>query len=240
MGYPYDKLIAPAVLHMNPGITREQFAELLDSTHSNNTKAYEDAGVPWDVIDESGENQDYHNGLEGLARFLNLYETLEYTNSSLSRTEIPLLMEDEKICQDELFVRYPLLHLGRKYNWAQEKGYFRGTGLAYNFVWKMQSGRYYLDDETFDRIPVSFRLTGQSEYGYTDLILTEEAIRQRAWKLMTREGRQHRDDFLRDFPDSLAARERSVWDAFTSLYAKSHGMTNTELMRMRLLARVHE
>lgn len=71
MGYPYHKLIAPAILFKNPGITREEFVEILDQTHSPLFREYAEE-EPWDYYDEKFEDERYHSGLEGLAQFLGL------------------------------------------------------------------------------------------------------------------------------------------------------------------------
>ena len=71
MGYPYNELVAPAVLLANPGITREKFAALLDQTHSSSFKEYQQSEA-WDYYDARFEDNLYHRGLEGLAHILSL------------------------------------------------------------------------------------------------------------------------------------------------------------------------
>ena len=61
MGYPYNELIAPAILLTNPGITREEFIKLLDETHSSCIHEYR-PGDPWDYY--VYEDEIYHRGLE--------------------------------------------------------------------------------------------------------------------------------------------------------------------------------
>ena len=102
------------------------------------------------------------------------------------------------------------------------------------FLWLKRNDRYYLDPETFDRIPASLFCDSIESYGYVDLILTVAAIKHKAWKLLSRRGLDHRDAFLRDFPDAREVYERAVWDSHTSLSAKARGMTVNEMLRMRL------
>lgn len=76
MGYPYNELVAPAVLWMNPGVTREELVELLDQTHSSGGFGIGEER-PWDYVGKC-EDDSYHNGLTGLARKLYLCDSGEY------------------------------------------------------------------------------------------------------------------------------------------------------------------
>ena len=105
-----------------------------------------------------------------------------------------------------------------------------GIGTEGKFFWRIEEGRYFLDGKTFDRITAGLTSV---QYGYTDLILTAEAIKHGAWKLLSRRGLKHIPDFLRDFPDSRERYRRAIWDSHTSLYAKRKGMTVNEFLRMR-------
>lgn len=71
--------------------------------------------------------------------------------------------------------------------------------------------------------------------GYTDLILTKEAIKHKAWKLLSYKGRGHLQDFLRDFPDARVEYERAVFDSHTSLSAKLQGLSVSDFLRFRML-----
>jgi hypothetical protein len=144
----------------------------------------------------------------------------------------------------EMFLAWPELRPETRFDFEQKSGGFRilfefGDTL---FCWKMVDGKYYLDPATFDKIPVSFlscwrqRNGSAHNLGYTDLILTAEAIKHHAWKLLSHRGLDNLDQFLKDFPDSKARYEQAVIDAETSWNAKSRGKTHTELLRMRLRA----
>lgn len=77
MGYPYNELVAPAVLFSNPGVTREEFIVLLDQTHSSDLKEYSES-ESWCYYDPRFEDNQYHRGLEGLANILRLKNTDRY------------------------------------------------------------------------------------------------------------------------------------------------------------------
>jgi hypothetical protein len=69
MGYSSDDLIAPAVLYMNPGVTREEFSTLLNRTHS---MIFPTPGMEICEYRKTAENLRFHTGLEGLAQLLGL------------------------------------------------------------------------------------------------------------------------------------------------------------------------
>ncbi len=135
---------------------------------------------------------------------------------------------------DDLYSEWPQFRPENMFDFSQAKGDFV-SGWTEGFMWKLVDGKYYLDEQTFNQISASF---GEAHdfysFGYTDLILTAEAIKQGAWKLLSYRGLIHLGDFLRQFPDSRARYEQAVWDSHTSLAAKRKGMTNTQFLRMRL------
>ncbi len=329
MGYPYNKLIAPAILRDNPGITKEQFIELLDQTHSTSLHEYEKTSS-WSSYKPNYEDMVYHNGLEGLANLLNLKlrrkfnsftkprvdehglrvrapelipgETTNYTigKDAVRKPQITLhkknvvekpkrikslswdklkigevwehcmggdrgivlkIIKEKKLRDDdedddsegpkyeytmiirpfhgkyeikkyesmeEVIKEWPQFDPLFKYDFEQEKGHFSS---AKDFLWEQKDGRYYLNPETFNKIPESFRIT---RAGYTDLILTAEAIKYKAWKLLSRRGLKHLEDFLNAFSDSRKRYDQAIKDSHTSLYAKGEKMTLSELLRMRV------
>jgi len=136
---------------------------------------------------------------------------------------------------DELVKSYPEFHHDFMYDFSQNEGFLYSDFLQLGtFIWKQQAGKYFLHEETFNRIPVGM---GEGPWkGYTDLIMTAEAIKHQAWKFLAYCGRRYLLDlFLKKFPDSAARRERAVWDAYTSLMAKKLKMSHTEFLRWRLL-----
>jgi len=137
--------------------------------------------------------------------------------------------------QEELYKKWPQFHHDNKYDWSQNEGKFRTIIRNKNcFYWINKNGKYYIDEKSFEIMPASSRTSGWV-LGYTDLILTAEAVKKKAWKLISYRGLKHLDQFLKDFPDSRLRYERAVWDSHTSLGAKHIGMTVSEFLRFRLL-----
>lgn len=134
---------------------------------------------------------------------------------------------------EELYKSWPQFRPENMYDFSQSHGNFDFFRGGKSFLWKVMDNRYYLDEKTFDKISAGF-FHGSYEFGYVDLILTAEAIRQKAWKLLSYRGLTHLDAFVTEFPDSKARYEQAVWDSHTSLFAKREGMTTTDFLRMRL------
>jgi hypothetical protein len=353
MGIAFVELIDQALLLDNPGVTREEFIALINSTHYTQLIDYRNEDS-WSSYDSKlGRNSSFENDLERLARVLCLGESEKYkkfqtpgldeNNISLfppqksdqpilkySREEIwncgmeykivihernvllgtrrvrtrsnhrlkpgqewynpnqydepgiilkiyserPLKDIHDKPRRDRdiprwgydmkvqrakqewrierfatkkgLFRLWPEFSPEFMYDWEQKDGHFssgiRGTD---NILWLNQEGKYYLDRRTFDRIGAGFSNWGlqnpdywgyiNSVWGYTDLIVTAEAIKQKAWKLFSHHGQGHISSFIGDFPNSRERYERAIWDAHTSLYAKKAGMTVSEFLRFRTL-----
>ena len=333
MGFPYNDLIAPAILLDNPGITRKEFVRLLDRTHSSSYKEYKD-DEDWNFYDIRFEDPGYHNGLEGLARILGLEVTSAYkefvdpekpkvdeygliihppryinlsgasdnenlpyqvrihkgnvvrkpervTQYSADKLEKGAVWEETQIgfdrgivveildevrfkdagggpeyqydmvirpfrpvikvrsykTQERLWRFWPQFHPDNVFNWQQSEGNFKAdTNRNSGFLWKKVNGKYYLDSRTFDRIPASFR--SGSTFGYTDLLLTAEAVRHEAWRVLSRRGLFHFDAFLEAFPDTRARFEKGIWDSHTAIYAKMNSMSHFDLLRWRLGSRI--
>jgi hypothetical protein len=330
MGVPYNKLVAPAVLFLNPGVTREEYIELLDNTHSSCFREY-NPDEPWDYFDPRMDDNRFHGGLEGLARILGLKESAKYKefqegnydenglfvrapyflparDGAQNRYEVIIhqrnvveapktvdscawdkltvgdiweetmmgaesgivtkIIEEEFIgredseedewadftgpqynykmeikpirgeykeqkyrTQEDLWEKWPQFHPDFIYEWANERGNFVGSDGVDKFFWERAGDRYGLDQKTFDVIPASGG--SRISMGYTDLILTAEAVRHNAWKVLSYRGMKYLDWFLRDFPEAKARYDHAVWDSHTSLFAKMKGMTITELLRFR-------
>lgn len=139
--------------------------------------------------------------------------------------------------EKRLYQFWPMFHPDNIFDWGASSGSFY-LGPYFNtntFRWKKNDERYFLDELTFDLIPASMNSTNRIELGYTDLILTAEAIKHNAWKLLSYKGRNFLQDFLRDFPESKAEYERAVWDSHTSLSAKLKRMNVSDFLRFRML-----
>ena len=136
--------------------------------------------------------------------------------------------------EKEVYSKFPLFSPKKRFEWNQQRGKFYCL-MSNDFRWLMEDGKYYLDPETFNRIGEGFSRT--FEGGYHDLILTAEAIKQKAWKVLSYKGLKHLPQFLQDFPESRARYEKAVWDSQTSLYAKQKEMTVSDFLRWRQGAR---
>ncbi len=207
MGYAYHELIPAAILLDNPGITKDVFVQKLDQTHF--TAGRVNSRARWSTHKHQGYIDDYyHKGLEGLAVVLGLDES----NPDFSQ---------------------------------QLGSFFR----ANQFRWKQSDGRYSLDPQTFDVIPLHYFPYNRDdnwaqwrqeneplpgEFGYSDLLLTAEVIKQQAWKLLSYKGLNHRKNFFNRYPESQQRWEKAITDAEISFYAKRHEMTHQEMLRMRL------
>lgn len=136
--------------------------------------------------------------------------------------------------EEELWQRWPQFHPDNKYNFNQEGGSFNVYRSQGNFLWKFRDGRYFFDPETLNRIPASWKASGWETIGYTDIVVTAEAIRHGAWKLFSRRGFDYMDDFLRDFPQSQERLEQAIQDSHTLLSAEGRGIPYREALRERL------
>ena len=143
------------------------------------------------------------------------------------------LKEELFTSRDELLKAWPQFHHDFIYNWAQKSGNFSVLLSDNIFFWLNQNGEYYLDRETFNKVPASFWVN--RNFGYIDLILTSEAIKHKAWKVLSYKGLKHVPQFLEDFPDALPIYEKAILDSYTSLYAKYNRLTVSEFLRKRLL-----
>jgi len=139
---------------------------------------------------------------------------------------------------NKLVKEYPQFSPDYMYEFSPDSGSFSipDANNSRDFRWIKKGDLYYLDTETFRKIPAAFTGNhGSRYYGYTDLLLTAEAIKQNAWKLLSRKGLEHLEEFYRDFPESRRRLEKAIWDGHSSSYAKKQRMTNTELLRWRLV-----
>lgn len=199
---------------------------------------------------EAGEQIDFENNFYENSRFLvkkvmskknclveeeSQWDELPEYNYLLEVQKVNEIIELENFYSEkDLYEKWPQFKPENMYDFSKSKGTFVEPFLRGSYLWKQIDGKFYLDEETFNKIPANFSAYPHLAYGYTDLILTAEAIRCGAWKLLSRRGLDHLEDFLRDFPEARERYEEAIWDSHTSLAAKSRGMTYTELLRLRL------
>ncbi len=136
------------------------------------------------------------------------------------------------LSRKDAIVAWPQFHPRNEFDWSLRKGHFLVIGpfQTDDFYWKQINGRYFIDEQTFDRIPSSV-LSGS--YGYTDLLMTAEAIKRKAWKVLSYHGLDHFSEFLSRYPYARKIYEKSVRDSHTSLMARSESISNSDLLRWR-------
>jgi hypothetical protein len=87
MGWAYIELIAAATLFNNPGVTREEFAELLNQTHATWMAEFK-PDDPWSITAAANlEDTRLHRGLYGLAQELQLSTTSAYKEFASEKTD---------------------------------------------------------------------------------------------------------------------------------------------------------
>jgi hypothetical protein len=229
MGYFYSELIPPAVLFNNPGLNREEFIEALEEVRSSGMEI--DRSLPLDSYDKSDFLNDYNKGLLGLAYILRLKSKagswpIEEKFFSDWYSDGYKVGGSEN--QKKLVAAFPTEQV---YDFTQANGVFLHTE---KYFWMKVKDKYYLDPKTFDKIPPGFLQDMDDLMGYTDLIITAEAIKHKAWALFSRYGRSHVRRFFNEYPDSKLAWEKAVWDAHSSLYVKDREMSHTDFLRFRL------
>jgi hypothetical protein len=148
--------------------------------------------------------------------------------------EVERVLEIETFqTEQELFAKWPIYKPENMFDFSQQSGAFKVADAHQNFMWQIKDGKFYLDPETFNRIPSGLVDSEGVEYGYIDLILTAEAIRFGAWKLFARRGGDYTDQFLEDFSEAKANYNKAVRDSHYSLRAEHKGMTLSDMFRLR-------
>ncbi|MBW3001001.1 hypothetical protein KY341_03930, partial [Candidatus Woesearchaeota archaeon] len=92
MGFAYNDLIPAAILLDNPGITREEFVNLLDNTRSAPMVFKKDYGekirrARWDTYYPRWEDKLFHRGLHGLAGLLHLEQKPAFEELQKSKND---------------------------------------------------------------------------------------------------------------------------------------------------------
>jgi len=157
----------------------------------------------------------------------------------------PIIREEENhnFCSLSSLVRkFPWFDPDFMFYLNQEEGVFlwpiklREHNSLKGFGWRLENGRYYLNIENLPGIYQYLAWKMESQSGYTDLIVSAEALKLKAWKMFSYHGyeRARTEIFLRAFPKAARAHAGAVWDAYTSDYARAKGMNITEFLRMRL------
>lgn len=132
---------------------------------------------------------------------------------------------------NDLVKEHPQFDPDFMYDFSAGNGRLHADFFCEFYRWKKEGNLYHLDvDSTFSNT----RILGKFSQ-YTDLILTAEAIKNKAWKLLSYRGKDQLTSFLKKFPESAERREKALWDSFTSVYARDRKMSHSELLRWRLV-----
>jgi len=136
--------------------------------------------------------------------------------------------------KEKALVEWPLFDPKNQYQWNQRAGIFHlgDRHGSDDFTWCQEGDRYYFDLNTYDQIPIS--LADSGKYGFTDLLMTVEAIKLGAWKVLSNKGFKFLGEFMERYPDVLEIWKRGVYDWGISMYAKSVGMSTRDMLRFRL------
>lgn len=135
----------------------------------------------------------------------------------------------------DLYQDYPQFHPEREYDFEQEWGNFDLIHGSENFLWYFKDGKYHFDPETYNRIPASWKSSHWESFGFSDLYITELAIEHGAWKLLSRRGLGHLEQFFATYPEAEERYERACRDAQTFDFGREEGNTIFEVLRRRSL-----
>ncbi len=169
--------------------------------------------------------------------------SLAWNWSARVRPFKPVESEQVVDTEEEVWATVPEYHPLFRFNFDQQQGHFYISRSDYKnkpFRWMNNDGKYYLDPKSFELMTEGYGAT--YEFGYTDLVLTAEAIRLKAWKLFSNRGRMHLPQLFEEFPDTKKRYESAVINAWMSGNEKRRlesgkldsPMTNAEFMRTKL------
>jgi hypothetical protein len=126
-----------------------------------------------------------------------------------------------------LIKKHPKYNPDTCIDWNKEEGVFlvRLSGLINrNVIWQRIDDRYFLKN------PMDL-----SEYEYTSLIITAEAIRKKAWGLFQFHGYDLTQKFLVENEDSQRRHTQAIIDYGLYQIAKKRNMRNSEYLKYRLM-----
>lgn len=104
--------------------------------------------------------------------------------------------------------------------------------LSPNSVYANDSRNHWSAYSHIDRTEEWNHKNNGGIFSFTDLVMTNEAIKKQNWKLLKYTGnRSELMKFLYNNPEVFAAYEKAVLDTELSLQAKKQGMTNFDFLR---------
>lgn len=141
--------------------------------------------------------------------------------------------------KEELLNKWPIFRPENIFNFSISSGiFYTGNMLMDNFRWKQVNGRYYFDERSFDLMPAGGQNVRRFGVGYTDLVITAEAIKNKGTDLLTYNTRDGGEENLQSFIETLPEISRrrievAIWDAHTSTFAKENCLTYFEMLHLR-------
>ncbi len=143
--------------------------------------------------------------------------------------------------EKDLTAKFPQFAVDNLFDFSISSGILLHEGIwrqdkEPKLLWLKRDNKYYLDLDFF----LSKSHEGEIENSYTNLILTAEAIRNKAWAFLSYCGFRHTNSFLRDFPEASRRYRQAAFDSFTSTGAAKSGLSNLEFLRFRIETGWHQ
>lgn len=153
----------------------------------------------------------------------------DYGDEQLMEIEEVIISRMGKVFHSltELLELHPYFDPEFMFDFSQTEGNL-DSGFTEGFRWRKEKSEYFLDWETFRKIQKVSGSEYHPEGSYTDLILTAEAIKHGAWKLLSAYGLAYIHDFLTTFPDSKRRYDLAVEDAHYPLKDLQEGYITCE------------
>src|SRR3989344_8507432 len=224
MGNVNTAYIPPAILYLNPGLTREEFAQELNKIRVGDPT---DHHREWnDFGDPKKEKPYFHGGIFELGDILQLHQRERWFYECAQEEEVPALVvvryKKRNIWQEpryrvegrrtrsypslaNLVKEHPQYNPDKVFDWSKSSGSFHSIFVGEcEWEWKKREDRYFLSEYP----PIKSR--AQPEGIYSSIVITAEAIKAQAWNLFGWEGYNHTRRFLVDHPDAQTAHAKAL------------------------------
>ncbi|MBX4212125.1 hypothetical protein KW787_01565 [Candidatus Pacearchaeota archaeon] len=229
------------VVTQKPSVTSRKLCEDIFQTNEDHLEETEVGSIfkEGEVVDRDFFDHSIGADYIRVEEYLGGYrdsETPWRKNHLMRVRKINLAFEKEKFSNlEDVIEKHNHFDPNFMYDFSPSEGNLEGGMLIRSaFRWKKIDDKYYLDEDySFGHLPSGI-LDGGGYFGYTDLIVTAEAIKNKAWKILSYKGLNHASSCFKRFPKVRKRYEQAVWDSHTSLAAKKKKMTNNQLLRWRL------
>ena len=147
---------------------------------------------------------------------------------------------------DELIEEEPGLSPDECYDWSPENGDLRATWRDdLGGKWTRKGEQYYLDESYFFDVGEAYGNTEEEkakflkrrkkglEKNFSDMVVTSEAIRQKAWNIFGFYGYAHTQRFLVEHPDSWRRHNHELAEYYWAVWARDNNKTIREFMEAR-------